>query len=60
MLGDSTATEAGKKFVEDYKAKFNKNAEAFSVYGYDAMGVILHAIENAINENDGKIPSKEK
>ncbi|SER56760.1 branched-chain amino acid ABC transporter substrate-binding protein [Psychrobacillus sp. OK032] len=60
VAGDSTATEAGKKFVEDYKAKFNKNAEAFSVYGYDAMGVILHAIENAINENDGKIPSKEK
>ena len=60
VAGDSTATEAGQKFVEDYKAKFNKNAEAFSVYGYDAMGVILQAIENAINENDGKIPSKEK
>ena len=60
VAGDSTATEAGQKFVEDFKAKFNKNAEAFSVYGYDSMGVILHAIENAINENNGKLPSKEK
>ena len=60
VAGDSTGTEAGHKFVADYKAKFNKNAEAFSVYGYDTMGVILHAIENAIKENDGKIPSREK
>ncbi|MFJ8066379.1 branched-chain amino acid ABC transporter substrate-binding protein [Psychrobacillus sp. NPDC096426] len=60
VAGDSTATEAGRKFVADYKAKFNKNAEAFSVYGYDTMGVILHAIEKAINENNGKLPSKEK
>lgn len=60
VAGDSTASEAGRKFVEEYKAKFNKNAEAFSVYGYDSMGVILHAIENAINENSGKLPSKEK
>ena len=60
VAGDSTATDAGRKFVEDYKAKFNKDAEAFSVYGYDTMGVILHAIENSIKENNGKIPSKEK
>lgn len=60
VAGDSTATEAGRKFVEDYKAKFNKDAEAFSVYGYDTMGVILQAIESAIDENNGKIPSKEK
>lgn len=60
VAGDSTATDAGRKFVEDYKAKFNKDAEAFSVYGYDTMGVILHAIENSIKENNGKISSKEK
>lgn len=60
VAGDSTATESGRKFVADYKAKFNKDAEAFSVYGYDTMGVILHAIENSIKENNGKIPSKEK
>lgn len=60
VAGVSTATEAGQKFVETYEAKFNKKVEAFSVYGYDTMGVILKAIEKAINENDGKIPSREK
>lgn len=60
VAGESTATEAGKKFVEAYKTAFKKDAEAFSVYGYDTMGVILHAIETAINDNGGKIPSREK
>lgn len=60
VAGDSTATEEGKKFVADYKAKFNKNAESYSVYGYDAMGVMLHGLENAIKENGDKLPTKEK
>lgn len=60
VAGDSTATEEGKKFVADYKAKFKKNAESYSVYGYDAMGVMLLGIENAIKENGDKLPTKEK
>lgn len=60
VAGDSTKTESGKKFVADYKAKFNKNAESYSVYGYDSMGVLLKGIENAIKENGNKLPSKEK
>lgn len=60
IAGDSTATEAGKKFVADYKEKFNKDPESFSVYGYDSMGVLLQGLENAIKDNDNKLPSKEK
>lgn len=60
VAGDSTTTDAGKKFVETYKAKFNKNAESYSVYGYDAMGVFLKGLEDAIKANDNKLPSKEK
>jgi branched-chain amino acid transport system substrate-binding protein len=59
VAGDSNGTDSGKKFVADYKAKYNKNAESYSVYGYDSMGVFLHALENAIKENDNKLPSKE-
>ncbi len=58
IAGDSNATEAGKKFVADYKAKFNKDPESFSVYAYDSMGVFLKALEDAINANGGKLPSK--
>ncbi|HWL23510.1 MAG TPA: branched-chain amino acid ABC transporter substrate-binding protein [Ureibacillus sp.] len=58
IAGDSNATEAGRKFVADYKAKFNKDPESFSVYGYDSMGVFLKGLEEAINANGGKLPSK--
>lgn len=58
IAGDSNATEAGKKFVADYKAKFNKDPESFSVYAYDSMGVFLKGLEDAINANGGKLPSK--
>lgn len=60
VAGDSTKTESGKKFVEDYKAKFNKKAESYSVYGYDSMGALLKGIEDAIKANGDKLPSKEK
>ncbi|MGE7665645.1 branched-chain amino acid ABC transporter substrate-binding protein [Ureibacillus composti] len=60
VAGDSTATEEGQAFVEAYKAKFNKNPESYSVYGYDSMGAFLYALENAINENNGELPAKEK
>lgn len=60
VAGDSNATEAGKKFTADYKAKFNKDAESYSVYGYDSMGVLLQGIENAIKANGNKLPDKAK
>lgn len=60
VAGEVNATPEGEKFIEAYRAKFNKNPEAFSVYGYDAMGVFLTGLENAINENNGQLPSKEK
>lgn len=59
IAGDSNATEEGKKFVADYKAKFNKDPESFSVYAYDSMGVFLKGLEDAINANGGKLPSRE-
>lgn len=59
VAGSSDSTESGKAFVEAYKSAFNKDPESYSVYGYDSMGVLLQAIENAINENGGKLPSKE-
>lgn len=60
VAGDSTATDAGKQFIDNYKAKFNKDAESYSVYGYDAMGVYLSALETAIKVNDNKLPTKEQ
>ncbi|WP_163102696.1 branched-chain amino acid ABC transporter substrate-binding protein [Peribacillus alkalitolerans] len=60
VAGDSTKTDKGKKFLEDYKAKYNKTAESYSVYGYDSMGVVLKGIEDAIKVNGDKKPSREQ
>ena len=58
--GDSTKSEAGKKFMERYKEINKKDPEAYSVYGYDSMGVVLQGIENAIKANNNKLPTREQ
>ncbi|WP_187368943.1 branched-chain amino acid ABC transporter substrate-binding protein [Baekduia soli] len=38
---------AGQEFFKTYKAKFGTEPEAYAIYGYEAMGVMLQAIQNA-------------
>jgi len=59
VAGDTLKTDNGKKFAEDYKAKFKKNIESFSSYGYDSAGVLLEGLKDAIESSDGKTPSRE-
>ncbi|MFJ5713029.1 branched-chain amino acid ABC transporter substrate-binding protein [Neobacillus sp. NPDC093127] len=58
LAGDSTKIEEGKKFIDTYKAKYKKDTESYSVYGYDTMGVVLKGIEDAIKANNNKKPSR--
>lgn len=60
VAGESSKTDAGKKFIDDYKKAFNKNPESYSVYGYDSMGVVLKGIEDAIKSNGNKLPTHEQ
>ena len=61
VAGEVSSTEEGKEFVKRYEEKYaGKKAEAFSVYGYDTMGVILAAIEKTIEANGGEKPSREQ
>jgi branched-chain amino acid transport system substrate-binding protein len=60
VAGDTMATDAGKDFAAKYKDKYGKNVESYSAYGYDSMGVVLKGVEDAINGNDGKLPSREQ
>lgn len=39
--------DVSDKFLADYKAKFNKEANAFAALGYDAYMLIIDAIERA-------------
>jgi branched-chain amino acid transport system substrate-binding protein len=40
-------TPAGKKFYEDFKAKYGEEPEAYAQYGYDAARVVIAAIQQA-------------
>ena len=37
--------DAGKKFLTDYEAKYGKLTEPYAIYGYEAMNVVLAAID---------------
>lgn len=61
VAGEVSSTESGKEFVKKYEEKYaGKKAEAFSVYGYDTMGVILAAVEKAIADGGGEKPTREQ
>lgn len=47
FTSESPVTEVSKTFLDDYKAKYNKEANAFAALGYDAYMVIVNAIEEA-------------
>ncbi|UQZ74474.1 branched chain amino acid ABC transporter substrate-binding protein [Niallia circulans] len=60
VAGDTTQSEEGTKFAEDYKAAFSKNIESYSAYAYDSAAVLLAGIEKAIKENDNKLSTREE
>lgn len=47
FTSETPVTEKSKEFLEAYKKKFNKDANAFAALGYDAYLVILDAITRA-------------
>jgi branched-chain amino acid transport system substrate-binding protein len=38
---------SGQEFFKNYKAKYGADPEAYAIYGYEAMGVLLQAIKDA-------------
>src|SRR5262249_22982733 len=60
VAGDISKTDAGKAWADKYEQKFNKKPEGYSVYAYDSMSVMLAAIKKSIEDNGGKLPSRDK
>ncbi|QOS98878.1 branched-chain amino acid ABC transporter substrate-binding protein [Brevibacterium sp. JNUCC-42] len=60
VAGDVTQTDAGKKWAEAYEKATRKKPETYSVYGYDAMKVLLNGLKESIKANGGKKPSREQ
>jgi branched-chain amino acid transport system substrate-binding protein len=49
---------AAAAFAQAYKAKFNKDPEVYSAYGYDSAHVLIEAIAAAAKANGGALPSR--
>lgn len=48
FAGDFPITELGKKFVENFKAKYKEEPGCFEAVGYDSMRLVLESIETII------------
>jgi branched-chain amino acid transport system substrate-binding protein len=49
---------AAAKFAAAYKARFGKDPEVYSAYGYDAAHVIIEAVVAAAKAKGGNLPSR--
>jgi len=59
-VGDLGATEEGRKWIEEFEQATGNKVGIFTSFGYDSMGVMLHAVEEAIKANGGKKPTREQ
>ena len=58
FTAESPVTEVSKTFLEEYKAEYNQDANAFAALGYDAYMVIIDAIERAGSTDSNEIRDK--
>src|ERR1700758_5057534 len=58
VAGPPDAYPETAAFAKKFKQRFGKDVESFGMYGYDAARVGLKAVENAIQANGGKKPSR--
>jgi len=59
IVGPANAYPNTAKFITDFKAEFNNTPNPYAVMAYDCASVLLKAIENAANDNGGKMPTRE-
>jgi len=57
---DATRLESAKTFVSNYKKRFNTEVGGYSANAYAATKIIIAAIEKAITEDGGKMPTREQ
>ena len=58
VAGPPDAYPETAAFAKKYKQRFNKEVEAFGLYGYDATLVGIKAMEQWLKANPGKKPSR--
>ena len=58
VAGPPEAYPESAAFAKKFKQRFGKEVESFAMYGYDAAWVGLKAIEQTLQANGGKKPSR--
>lgn len=58
VAGPPAAYPETAAFAKKFKQRFGKEVESFAMYGYDATGVGIKALEQTIKANGGKKPSR--
>ena len=58
VAGPPQAYPATAAFAKKFKQRFGKGVESFGMYGYDAALVGIRAIEQVLQANGGKKPSR--
>lgn len=58
VSGPASVYEGTKKFIDDFKAKFNHDPQPFAAQSYDSMAMCLKAIENAAAKAGNKMPTR--
>jgi branched-chain amino acid transport system substrate-binding protein len=58
VAGPPTAYPESAAFAKKFKQRFGKDIESFGMYGYDAALVGITAIEQSLQTNGGKKPSR--
>jgi branched-chain amino acid transport system substrate-binding protein len=59
VSGPASVYPGTKKFIEDFKAKYNADPQPFAAQGFDSMAISLKAIENAAKANNNAVPTRE-
>jgi branched-chain amino acid transport system substrate-binding protein len=55
---DADKLPSAKQFVADYKARFKSDVGPYSASAFAATQIIIAAIEKALKESGGKMPSR--
>lgn len=60
VAGPASLYPNAAQFIEDYTAKYGEAPTPFAAQSYDSTGIVLAALERAIEANGGTLPTREQ
>lgn len=60
VAGPAALYPNAAQFIEDYTAKYGEPPTPFAAQAYDSAGIVLAAIQRAVEANGGELPTREQ